>query len=228
MELIDKVRELRGQGKSPKEIARALGVPPSKVAPLVRAVAAEAPAEEMGEVAGSWVTTGWSVGLTAPGWVDEAPEEHGTNGTVCVLVARRHGWDKYVVCGYLVDTYCLGVRHTVGPDVMDERELRRFRDYFFSDFPGWQEAPFELARELVLGSVEYARSLGLDPIEDFAPLARHLGEEEIAGTVTFGRDGRPFYVVGPNDEPRKVLRQLERAVGKPPNFGYVMVSPEDS
>ncbi|MFD1936317.1 helix-turn-helix domain-containing protein [Nonomuraea mangrovi] len=223
MELIDKVRELRGQGKSPKEIARALGVPPSRVAPLVRAIAAESPAGEAGEVVGSWVNTGWSVGLTADGWVDEAPAEDGTNGTVCVLVARKHGWDKFLVCGYLIDTYCLGVKNTVGPDTMDERELRRFRDYFFSDFPGWQEAPFELARELVLGSVEYARGLGFEPHEDFAPAEGHLGEGKIAGTVSFGRDGRPFYVAGPNDDPRKVLRQLERAVGKPPAFGYVIV-----
>ncbi|WP_200834411.1 helix-turn-helix domain-containing protein [Amycolatopsis alkalitolerans] len=30
-ELLDQVRRRRGEGKTPKEIARALGVPPSKV-----------------------------------------------------------------------------------------------------------------------------------------------------------------------------------------------------
>ena len=40
-ELKDRVRELRAEGRSPKEIARTLKVAPSVVAPLVRAIAAE-------------------------------------------------------------------------------------------------------------------------------------------------------------------------------------------
>jgi hypothetical protein len=40
-ELTERARALRGQGRSPKEIARALGVPPAAVAPLIRAIAAE-------------------------------------------------------------------------------------------------------------------------------------------------------------------------------------------
>ena len=39
-ELIERVRELRQRGRTPKEIARALGLPPAAVAPLIRAVAA--------------------------------------------------------------------------------------------------------------------------------------------------------------------------------------------
>lgn len=40
-ELAARVRTLRTQGRSPKEIARALGVPPATVTPLVRTIAAE-------------------------------------------------------------------------------------------------------------------------------------------------------------------------------------------
>ncbi|GAA2386527.1 helix-turn-helix domain-containing protein [Nonomuraea africana] len=225
MELRNKVRELREQGMSPKEIARALGVPPSKVAPLVRAIAAEAEAAAP-EVVGAWVNTGWSVGLTTRGWTDEAPVEGGSSGMVSVLVAKSHGWDKLEVCGYLVDVYCLGVKHTIGPDIMSEVELRRFREFFFSDYAGRQEAPFALARELVLGSVEYARGLGFEPGDDFAPLAAFLGERAAAdaGSIEFGRDGRPFYVAGPGEDPRKVLRQLEKTGD---DFGYYIV-PENA
>jgi len=38
-ELLERVRALRAGGRSPKEIARALGVPPATIAPLVRAIA---------------------------------------------------------------------------------------------------------------------------------------------------------------------------------------------
>jgi len=40
-ELTAHVRALRARGRSPKEIARALGLPPATVAPLIRTIAAE-------------------------------------------------------------------------------------------------------------------------------------------------------------------------------------------
>jgi hypothetical protein len=44
-DVMERVRALRQQGYSPKEIARALRMPPAAVAPLVRAIAAEAGAD---------------------------------------------------------------------------------------------------------------------------------------------------------------------------------------
>ncbi|MEQ4718844.1 helix-turn-helix domain-containing protein [Nonomuraea sp. B19D2] len=226
MELKDQVRELRAQGRSPKEIARALKVPPSVVAPLVRAIAAEIPAVDP-EVVGCWVNVGWSEGLIvdpARGWVDEAPES-GTGGMVCVLVARRHTWDKMTVCGYLADVYCLGLKNAIGPDVLDERDLVRFRQYFFGEYAGWQEAPFELAKNIVFGSIDHARTLGFEAHEDYAPLADDmLGKWEGDSAITFGRNGKPFYVQGPDDKPQRVLQILRRTLTDD-DFDYVLVDP---
>jgi hypothetical protein len=228
MDLKEQVRELRLQGKSPKEIARALKVSPSVVAPLVRAIAAETAesAEAAGpgeaEVAGCWINVGWSEGLgidPARGWVDEAPAS-GVGGTVCVLVARRHNWDRLSVCGYLADVYCMGVKSVIGPDVLDDRDLVRFREYFFGEYPAWQEAPIELARHLVFGSVDYARTLGFEPHDLFALGSDLLGTWEEQSAVTFGRDGKPFYVQGPEDDPARVLRTLRRTLSDD-EFGYV-------
>lgn len=41
-ELLDRVRALRATGRTPKEIARALGLRPAQVVPLVGDIAAEA------------------------------------------------------------------------------------------------------------------------------------------------------------------------------------------
>ncbi|MCA2221055.1 helix-turn-helix domain-containing protein [Nonomuraea aurantiaca] len=218
-ELKNRVRELRAEGRSPKEIARTLGVSPSVVAPLVRAVAAEGSAAAAGEpeVAGCWINVGWSNGLTvdpARGWIDEKPDADGLEGKVCVLVARRHKWDRMTVCGYLADVYCTGVKDLIGPDVIDDRQLSRFREYFFSDYAGWQEAPIELAQHLVFGSVDYARTLGLEPFVTFDSASHVLGTWEGGpSAITFGRDGKPFYVPGENDESGKIVRILERKVG---------------
>ncbi|WP_327585035.1 helix-turn-helix domain-containing protein [Nonomuraea sp. NBC_00507] len=221
-ELKKQVRELRAQGRSPKEIARALKVPPSVVAPLVREIAAEITETGEREVVGCWINVGWSAGLgidEARGWADEAPEA-GTEGMVSVLVARRHTWDRVTVCGYLADVFCLGVKNAIGPDVMDDRELRRFREFFFGEYAGWQEAPIELARHLVYGSVDYARSLGFEPHDDFAPAADALGKWEGGSAITFGRDGKPFYMEGPYDDAAKVLRTLRRNLSDE-DFDYV-------
>ncbi|TDD08842.1 helix-turn-helix domain-containing protein [Nonomuraea deserti] len=222
----DRVRELRLQGRSPKEIARALKVAPSVVAPLVRAIAAETAPTGDPEVVGCWINTGWSDGLDvdpARGWVDEAPGS-GADGMVCVLVARRHTWDRMTVCGYLADVYCLGVKNAIGPDVFDDLELRRFREYFFGEYAGWQEAPIELARHLVLGSVDHARTLGFEPDEEITPVADALGAWDEKSAITFGRDGRPFYVEGPHDDAAKVLRTLRRTLSDD-DFDYVTAAP---
>jgi hypothetical protein len=105
-DLLVRVSRLRGEGKSPKQIARALGLAPSVVAPLVRAVAAEAKAAEGAPaVVGCWVNAGWSAGLgvdPSRGWVDEASTAGSLGGLVAVLVARRHRYDRVSVCGYLL------------------------------------------------------------------------------------------------------------------------------
>jgi len=226
-ELLDQVRELRSEGKSPKQIARVLGMTPSAVAPLVRAVAAESAAATPPQLLGCWINTGWSQGLSVDPvyhWEDQTPADDDTGGLVSVLVARRHRFDKVSMCGYLTDVYCLGVKNVLGPEITDERDLRQFVPTYYSAYPrGWQAAPIGLAQHLVFGAVAYARGLGFEPHPAFADGAGHLGGWEGPSAITFGRNGKPFYVSGPNDNPRSVVRTLEHAVGPPPNFDFVIV-----
>jgi len=42
-ELAERVAELRRKGRAPKEIARALGLKPADVTPIIRAIGAQAP-----------------------------------------------------------------------------------------------------------------------------------------------------------------------------------------
>jgi hypothetical protein len=93
VERLERVRELRARGSSPKEIARALGVRPAVAAQLVREVARQAvAANPEPAVVGCWVSDGWSAGLAVAGdhdWPDRARED-GESGIVQVAVARRH------------------------------------------------------------------------------------------------------------------------------------------
>lgn len=227
-QLLDRVRDLREAGRSPKEIARSLGVAPSKVAPLVRQLAEQRPAspvEPCGALIGCWVSPGWSRGLSIdghsdwPGQEEDGPER---GGMVCVLVARRRRADKVSACGFLVDTYCLGVKNVLGPENLDDWALSSFVREYFGAFDGDSvPAPLELAQHLVFGAVDYARSLGFGPHADFRAATGHLGQWSGPSRITFGDQGKPLYVEGPWDDSARVMRTLTRSVGEG-NFQFIV------
>jgi hypothetical protein len=229
-ELVERVSELRSEGRTPKEIARALGLRPAEVMPIIRAVGALAPAREA-PVTGCWVTDHWANKLGVTGHADwpgmSPPEsESGESGLVGVLVARDTG-STVRACGFLVDVFCLGVKNTNGPKTMDRRKLPDFIRLFFS---AWSQrppvpAPLELARHVVFGAVDYARSLGFEPYPDFARGAALLGDWETGSSdVTFGQDGKPFYINGPRDDTYGVMAKLHQTVGDG-NFDYLVQFP---
>lgn len=227
-ERLEQVRALRERGQTPKQVARTLGIRPAEAARLVREAATlartEAPEPPL---VGCWISPSWSTGLVVgehPDWPLDEDKAAGTGGLVAVLVARRHKYDKLSVCGYLADVYCLGVKNALGPDVVDDVGLLRLKERFFSSYLGDPiEAPPDLAREVVFGSVEYARGLGFEPHPDFAAAAGHLGSWTGPSSITFGRDGKPFYISGPYEDPLRVVRTLERSVGGG-NFEFISVA----
>ena len=192
-ELLDRVRGLRQRGRSPKEIARGLHLPPSKVRPLIAALAAEQ-ADDPPPLVGCWVSAGWDEG-----------------GLACVLVARAPRYGRVSCCCYLVDTWLLGVKDALGPVTMHAAKLPELRARCFA---GFDEPPvpaaMELAGHLVWGGVDYARSLGFEPHPDFAAAAGHLDRPASPCPITFGKDGRPFYVEGPFDDPERIIGALTR------------------
>jgi hypothetical protein len=227
-ELLGRVRALRAGGRSPKEIARALGVPPTTIAPLVRAIAA---ADQAGaaqrQLVGCWVSPGWSQGLTVEGhpeWPDVDAADAGTAGLVSVLVAREERYGRVGVCGWLADVWCLGVKDVVGPRVLDSRRLSEFTRSYFAAYQAQPlQAPVELACHLVFGAVGYARSLGFEPAQGFEATAGQLGPWAGPSAIGFGRHGKPYFVQGPHDNAAAILKTLERSVGRD-NFHF-LVSP---
>lgn len=216
-EMLERVRELRSRGRTPKEIARATGLRPAEVAPLIRAVAGMLPRAEPALI-GCWVSRGWSAGLGIAGhqdWpgIDAGDGSVGESGLASVLVARGNGGDA-VVCGYLVDTWCLGVKNALGPEPVPRRKLPEFvGQYYGSYVEPPLPAPLDLSRQLVFGAVAYARGLGFEPHPDFAQASGQLGEWDGVCDITFGRDGVPVYIQGPHDDAGKIIKTLRRSVG---------------
>lgn len=225
--LAGKVVTLRAEGMAPKAIARMLG---TTVAEVVAALNDAVPGGDGGEPR-CWVSAGWSFGLgleATPGWAahDRPSVDAERGGLVAVLVARssEHA-SRAQVAGFLLDVWCLGAKDVQPADAMSHTELAEYRQLFFGTFDSFLPVPAALARDLVFGSVAYARALGFMPHDDFEDAAGVLGEPADPPAIRFGRDGRPFYMDGPHDDPAYVLQTLERTVGKD-GFGYVVEAPD--
>jgi len=213
-ELLDQVRELKNIGRTPKEIARALKMSPSAVAPLIRLVAAAEGQTREDALIGCWINPGWSSsvqGPERPDWPGSRPSERtGHSGLVTVLVARDRGGSRAGVCFYLIDTWCLGVKNAAGPQSMDRRRLSGFIQQIFSawDEPAVQ-VPLELGRQIVHGAIGYAREQGFEPHADFERAAAYLGAWDGRCELTFGMDGKPMYISGPYDDGLSIIRHLQ-------------------
>lgn len=159
---------------------------------------------------GCWIMEGWQdMGITP------------------VVVARMQDNGRIMFGVYMVDYYCLGIKdaYTRADYSQDrfERELPRL----CVNAPA--SCPVELAHELIYGALEYAEKLGFKPHQDFYKqkadqILDPADAHPRTNGVTFGKDGKPFYISGPNDSEMKsrfVINTLMRTCG-PENFEYII------
>ena len=81
-------------------------------------------------------------------------------------------------------------------------------------------------RKLVEDAQAYAKDLGFDPHADYHLSRQIFGDvdqEACSMSFQFGKDGKPFYISGPYDDPRPVICTLERTAGRG-NFEFLAVA----
>jgi len=147
-------------------------------------------------------------------------------GLAPVVIARRQPDGNLAFGVYLVDSYLLGVKDTWFNVNIPRRQ---FHAKLLPDI--LNNEPFEiapaLAHEMIYGSIDYASQFGFPPHGDFRETRYLLDLAEThprSGRVTFGYEGTPFYVQGPNDNPEAILRRLERTVGEG-NYHFMIGGP---
>jgi hypothetical protein len=129
---------------------------------------------------------------------------------------------------YLVDKFCLGLKNTFGR--VNYSRLRyedEVQNVFFQNTTR-AACPPELAHQMIYASIEYAAQFGFTPEKDYA-LTQYLlvprGELEEPYDLKFGRDGKPFFIAGPYDNAKLILKQLEKTAG-PGNYDYLVMAPD--
>jgi hypothetical protein len=144
-------------------------------------------------------------------------------GLVEILLARQQPDGDICFGVYLVDRLCLGLKNTfANAGFSRSRYQNEILDRVFHGREP-QACPIELAHQMIYASIEYAAQFGFQPNKDFA-LSQYLlaprGELEETYQLTFGRNGKPFFVAGPHDNVAQILRQLEKTAG-PGNYDYI-------
>ena len=133
-------------------------------------------------------------------------------GLAQIAVTRRMPGYEYLLGVYLVDVFCLGLKDTFYETRLDDGELRGFLARFPQPLV---EFPYEDARSVVLGAIEYARNLSFEPQEGWKDTRTIIEDgRPFAGKFTFGENGKPLYIQGPNDDAKGILAKLEPLLKK--------------
>ena len=164
-------------------------------------------------------------------WVMDGWDEEG--GITPVVIARQQDPDKVIFAVCLVDIYCLGIKDAYANADISLAKFQRELPKMCSQKP--KACSVELAHEIVYGGKEYAARYGFQPHRDFTAQMcdKVLDPPEAhprSHNVTFGKDGKPFYISGPYDDERRinaVINTLMRTAGEG-NFDYLIgVGPPD-
>jgi hypothetical protein len=147
-------------------------------------------------------------------------------GLIEILVSRKQPDGNICFGFYLVDNYCLGLKNTL---VKANVPLGAYQSEVVETlFRGEKPAQCdpELAHQMIYAAIDYAAQFGFQPHSDFTSTQNLLmprGELAEPYKLTFGKNGKPFFISGPNDNALRIVKQLEKTAG-PGNFDYVAMS----
>jgi hypothetical protein len=153
-----------------------------------------------------------------PAWVStslDEPDSDQSPPLVTAVISRRVR-GLLVAEITLVDRTCLGVKNAMLLPLISEADLRDRLDALAGGGTEFRDCEPLEAQSVVFHALDYARSLGFLPHEDFEsalfePRPAALLETPLA------KPERPIYVSGPDDDVDMILEQLDDHVG-PGNY----------
>lgn len=144
------------------------------------------------------------------------------NCGVGYIVICRGTDSQTKVAVFLLDIWCLGIKNSAISYMTENEVINEL-----SGEHGLRSISPGEAKGYIMETVDYAKSLGFSPRGDYKKCYRYFDDtipDSHAASLTFGKNGVPYYMVGPNDNENfqdKVIRTLEKNVGKG-NYQYLV------
>jgi len=147
-------------------------------------------------------------------------------GMAHIFLSRKQPNNKLILGVYLVDIFCLGLKNTFCNANLSMEEYQKLKLSLLKETAISSYSPGK-AYEIIFGAIEYARRLGFKPQTDF-DLSQYVLEElqnsDRDITLEFGKDGKPFYIAGPDDDSEAIIETLRKNVGED-NFHFIVPLP---
>ncbi|XSG85655.1 MAG: hypothetical protein ACPW60_02800 [Methylohalobius sp. ZOD2] len=136
-------------------------------------------------------------------------------GMGSVLFARETPYAEVAVSAFVVDVYCLGVKEAFFTVMRKADYLGKLKPMLTKTHEEQGIKPVDpcCARKLLQGAVAYAEKVGFEPAEDYWRAEKLFGDADPAQCETeyeYGREGKPCYIQGPNDDMKAVRYILGR------------------
>ncbi|MCD6172071.1 MAG: hypothetical protein J7J36_06655 [Thermoplasmata archaeon] len=144
-------------------------------------------------------------------------------GLAIILLSRKRPDGNILFGCYLVDIFCLGLKDTFwNSNFPLERYENELKPAVYRD-----EEPIDcdisMAHQIIYGAIEYAHKLGFNPHKDFR-ITKHILKDKnnlkMDADIEFGKNGKPLYIAGPNDDIEAILKKLGEKLGEE-NFYYI-------
>ena len=154
-----------------------------------------------------------------------------SEGIGTAIVSREMPNGHLVVGVYLLDVWCLGVKNTYFSILSENEFLNRIKQIEVNE--NLDTLHPSCARKIIEQCVEYSDKLGFKPHKDYKisrQLLMDLDPNVCPNQYTFGKDGKPFYISGPNEnqnQSKKIVEKLLRNCGEG-NFDYIVSSFDES
>ena len=166
------------------------------------------------------------IGMTRyEAFVDRGWKNKGITQVVVVRI-QENGWIEAGV--FLVDFWCLGVKDAFATEMsVSEWNEEAARLMPVEDRESFHPA---CARKLVEGAVAYALALGISPPHDYKKARRIFGSvkaQDCPQSFTYGKNGKPFYVAGPNDDEERIDRVLRILTARLGEDGFHYIVPQE-
>lgn len=135
-----------------------------------------------------------------------------TEGMTNLFVVREVTKNTYVLVSYLIDLWCLGLKDSFMKFGLSKAELINI----YNQRGGLIAIPYEEARSIILGAVDFAKGIDIAPHKSWRGIASSFIEVDrpYQNTFTFGKDGKPFYFAGPYDDEEYNVPEIIKKVSK--------------
>ena len=169
----------------------------------------------------------WLLGVDSPIHEVCLNDDVFDSGMGSLIFCRRSGDGFFIVAVFLLDAYCLGVKNVIQTVMTPDEYLMLKQGLTQSHGCALGRIEPAKGRRLLEELVAWSRNLGFEPHAEYRDAAKILGDiphETHGKNFAFGRDGKPFYMSGPNETPariEKIIAQLEKKCGKD-GFDYMV------